>query len=88
MFKVNIPSDLEKIQKCIVLALCHLENIFPLSLFDVMEHLPVYLTEEAFIAGPIQFRWMYPIERYTINFMFNDSIERYTINFLFNDLYV
>ena len=64
--EVNTPSDLEKIQKRIVLALCHLENIFPLSFFDVMEHLPVHLVEEALIAGPVQFRWMYPIDRYTI----------------------
>lgn len=70
--KFNTPSDLEKIQKRIVLTLCHLENIFPLSFFDVMEHLPVHLAEEAFIAGPMQFRWMYLIERYTINFLFND----------------
>ena len=63
--KVNTPSDLEKIQKRIILTLCHLEKIFPLSFFDVMEHLHVHLAEETLIAGPVQFRWMYPIKRYT-----------------------
>ncbi|XP_057999181.1 uncharacterized protein LOC131178003 [Hevea brasiliensis] len=29
-----------------------------------MEHLPVHLAYEAWIAGPVQYRWMYPFERY------------------------
>ncbi|GAA0158341.1 hypothetical protein LIER_38625 [Lithospermum erythrorhizon] len=29
-----------------------------------MEHLPIHLAGEALMAGPVQFRWMYPIERY------------------------
>ncbi|CAL5433319.1 unnamed protein product [Camellia sinensis] len=29
-----------------------------------MEHLPIHLAEEAKIAGPVQYRWMYFIERY------------------------
>ncbi|XP_057770554.1 uncharacterized protein LOC130990352 [Salvia miltiorrhiza] len=29
-----------------------------------MEHLPIHLPEEAKLAGPVQFRSMYPIERY------------------------
>uniref|UniRef100_A0A2N9I4P1 DUF4218 domain-containing protein n=1 Tax=Fagus sylvatica TaxID=28930 RepID=A0A2N9I4P1_FAGSY len=45
-------------------ALCQLEMIFPPSFFDVMMHLPVHLASEAMIAGPVQYRWMYPIERY------------------------
>ncbi|KAL9441880.1 hypothetical protein AB3S75_020389 [Citrus x aurantiifolia] len=28
-----------------------------------MEHLPIHLAEEALIAGPVHFRWMYPIKR-------------------------
>ncbi|XP_012846911.1 PREDICTED: uncharacterized protein LOC105966882 [Erythranthe guttata] len=62
--KMNSVHDLEKLQDRIVLTLCHLEKIFPPSFFDIMEHLPVHLAEEAKIAGPVQFRWMYPIERY------------------------
>nr|GLL19544.1 uncharacterized protein LOC109149905 [Ipomoea trifida] len=29
-----------------------------------MEHLPIHLAYEARIAGPVQYRWMYPFERY------------------------
>ncbi|XP_057786088.1 uncharacterized protein LOC131003575 [Salvia miltiorrhiza] len=29
-----------------------------------MEHLPVHLADEARLAGPVQYRWMYPFERY------------------------
>ncbi|CAL5424059.1 unnamed protein product [Camellia sinensis] len=31
-----------------------------------MEHLPIHLADEALIAGAIQFRWMYPIERFLL----------------------
>jgi hypothetical protein len=62
--KVLNVDDLKKIQSRIVKALCQLEMIFPPSFFDVMMHLPVHLASEAMIAGPVQYRWMYPIERY------------------------
>ncbi|CAL9013230.1 unnamed protein product, partial [Prunus brigantina] len=29
-----------------------------------MIHLPIHLAQEARIGGPVQFRWMYPFERY------------------------
>lgn len=44
--------------------LCNLEKIFPPSFFDVMEHLPIHLPTEADLGGPVQYRWMYPFERY------------------------
>ncbi|XP_057999031.1 uncharacterized protein LOC131177881 [Hevea brasiliensis] len=47
----------------IPIILCKLERIFPPSFFDSMEHLPVHLAYEAWIAGPVQYRWMYPFER-------------------------
>ncbi|KAL3500050.1 hypothetical protein ACH5RR_039143 [Cinchona calisaya] len=50
----------------IAIILCHLEKIIPPSFLDVMEHLPIHLTEEALLAGAIQFRWMYPIERFLL----------------------
>ncbi|KAL0404289.1 UNVERIFIED_CONTAM: hypothetical protein Sradi_2069700 [Sesamum radiatum] len=62
--KVNDKFELEKIQDRIALTLCHLERIFPPSFFDIIEHLPIYLAEEALIAGAVQYRWMYPIERF------------------------
>ncbi|KAL1208238.1 hypothetical protein V5N11_034954 [Cardamine amara subsp. amara] len=29
-----------------------------------MEHLPIHLPREAELGGPVQYRWMYPFERY------------------------
>jgi len=52
------------LEKTIVLTLCKLEKIFPPSFFDIMVHLPIHLVHKAKIAGPLQYRWMYPIERY------------------------
>ena len=47
----------------IVLILCKLEKIYPLVFFDVMVHLAVHLPDEALLRGPMQYGWMYPIER-------------------------
>nr|GMD48734.1 uncharacterized protein LOC109185082 [Ipomoea batatas] len=33
-------------------------------MFDCMEHLPVHLANEARLGGPVQYRWMYPFERF------------------------
>ncbi|XP_070662263.1 uncharacterized protein [Malus domestica] len=43
---------------------CLLEKIFPPAFFDIIVHLPVHLADEAALAGPIEYRWMYPIEQY------------------------
>ncbi|XP_026450757.1 uncharacterized protein LOC113350866 [Papaver somniferum] len=40
------------------------DGIFPPAFFDVMVHLAVHLTHEAKIAGPVNYNWMYPIERF------------------------
>ena len=61
--KVNRPSNLEHIQERLVLTLCHLEKIFPMSFVDIMVHLPIHQVEEAIIGRDVQFRGMYPIER-------------------------
>jgi len=29
-----------------------------------MEHLPIHLPYEAELGGPVQYRWMYPFERF------------------------
>ncbi|KAG6406051.1 hypothetical protein SASPL_133647 [Salvia splendens] len=47
----------------ILIILCNLERIFPPSFFDSMEHLTVHLADEASLAGPVQYRWVYPFER-------------------------
>ncbi|XP_015162178.1 uncharacterized protein [Solanum tuberosum] len=57
-------DNLEHIEAQIPITLCKLEKLFPPSFFDVMEHLPVHLASEAKIAGPIHYRWMYPVERW------------------------
>ncbi|XP_058207214.1 uncharacterized protein LOC131320516 isoform X1 [Rhododendron vialii] len=67
-------SDLEKWEERVVLILCKLEKIFPPAFFDVMVHLTVHLSREAMVAGPVQYRWMYPIER------FLGKLKRYVTN--------
>lgn len=57
-------DELEKLEKQIGVTLCELERIFPPSFFVIMLHLPIHLASEALIAGPVHYRWMYPIERY------------------------
>ena len=54
---------MEKLKWNIPLILCKLEKIFPLAFFDVMVHVAVHLPDEALLRGPIQYGWMYPIER-------------------------
>ena len=43
--------------------LCDLEKIYRLAFFDVIVHLDVHLPDEALLRGPVQYGWMYPIER-------------------------
>ncbi|XP_073116140.1 uncharacterized protein [Elaeis guineensis] len=40
------------------------ELLIELTFFDIMIHLPIHLASEAKISGPVQYRWMYPVERY------------------------
>ncbi|XP_056688246.1 uncharacterized protein [Spinacia oleracea] len=62
--KVLKVSELKQLETQIPITLCKLEKVFPPSFFDVMMHLPIHLANEAMIGGPVQFRWMYPIEQY------------------------
>jgi hypothetical protein len=64
--KVIKVDELEKMESQIAVTLCKLEKIFPLAFFDVMVHLPIHLANEARMAGPVQYRWMYPIERLVV----------------------
>ncbi|CAN1792329.1 hypothetical protein LINPERHAP1_LOCUS19637, partial [Linum perenne] len=57
-------EDLVQLKNQIPLTLCKLEKVFPPAFFDVMVHLPIHLADEAILGGPVQYRWMYPIERY------------------------
>ncbi|KAF5465237.1 hypothetical protein F2P56_015262 [Juglans regia] len=67
-------NHLSQLQIDIVTILCKLEMIFPPSFFDVMVHLAVHLPREAILRGPVQYRWMYPFERYL------DKFKRYVKN--------
>lgn len=53
----------ERLKEEILVILCKLEKIFPPAFFDVMVHLAVHLPDEAILRGPVQYGWMYPIER-------------------------
>ncbi|CAN1180949.1 hypothetical protein LINPERHAP2_LOCUS35056 [Linum perenne] len=64
--KAGRVESLNKLESQIALTLCHLERIFPPSFFDIMVHLTIHLVSEAKLGGPVQGRWMYPIERYYI----------------------
>ncbi|XP_066316172.1 uncharacterized protein [Miscanthus floridulus] len=60
----NMRIDVVKrLKEEIPLILCKLEKIFPPAFFDVMVHLAAHLPDEALLRGPIQYGWMYPIER-------------------------
>jgi len=54
---------LKQMKTDIVVILCKLEQIFPPAFFDIMVHLALHLPREAELGGPVQYRWMYPIER-------------------------
>jgi hypothetical protein len=54
---------MEKLKKEIPVLLCKMEKIFPPEFFNPMQHLLIYLPYEAKVGGPVQYRWMYHIER-------------------------
>ncbi|KAH0642243.1 hypothetical protein KY290_033841 [Solanum tuberosum] len=57
------PSELDILQECFMITLCHLEMLFPSSFFTVMVHLSVHLVVEAKLGGPVHYQNMYPVER-------------------------
>lgn len=62
--KKLLVDRLEKQEKDIAVTLCKLERVFPPGFFDSMEHLPIHLSYEARVGGPVEYRWMYPFERH------------------------
>jgi hypothetical protein len=54
---------LAEMKEEIPIILVRLEKKFPQTLVDVMIHLAVHLPDEALLQGPVQYGWMYPIER-------------------------
>ncbi|XP_042383728.1 uncharacterized protein LOC121975883 [Zingiber officinale] len=62
--KVISPTEMTRLRRDIAVILCELEKIFPPSFFDIMVHLTIHLATEVQLAGPVHYRWMYPIGRY------------------------
>ncbi|VVA36987.1 PREDICTED: transposon CACTA En/Spm, partial [Prunus dulcis] len=56
-------TDILQLRHDIVQVLCKFEMIFPPAFFTSMMHVMVHLPKEALLAGPVNYRWMYPIER-------------------------
>jgi hypothetical protein len=54
---------MKKLENEIPVLIYKLEKIFPLGRFNLIQHLLVHITYEAKIGGPVQYRWMYHIER-------------------------
>ncbi|XP_074294088.1 uncharacterized protein LOC141621619 [Silene latifolia] len=57
-------NELNTLQSKIILILCQMEIEFLPTFFTIMVHLLIHLVEEVKLGGPVQYRWMYPIERY------------------------
>ncbi|XP_039137103.1 uncharacterized protein LOC120274629 [Dioscorea cayenensis subsp. rotundata] len=64
--KVLNEHDLEALDSQVVTLLCEMEKNFPPSFFTIMVHLLIHLPSEVKIAGPVIYRWMYPIERFLL----------------------
>ena len=62
--RVIDKNRIEILEGEIVETLCMLEKYFPPSFFDIMIHLTTHVGREVRICGPVQYRWMYPFERY------------------------
>jgi len=73
-----MEDDLSRMKQNITFILCKLERIFPPGFLYSTEHLPIHLAYEARLGGPVQYRWMYPFERY-----YNDHCILFKIH-LFN----
>jgi hypothetical protein len=61
--KVVNKDVLAEMKHEIPIILLKLEKIFPPAFFDVMVHLAIHLPEEVLLRDPVQYGWMYPIER-------------------------
>ena len=57
-------SDMQKLEVEIAETLSILETIFVPAFFDIMVHLMVHLPAQARLAGPVQYRSMWAVERF------------------------
>jgi hypothetical protein len=54
---------MEKLENEIPVLLCKMEKTFPPRVFNPMQHLFIHHPYETKVGGPVQYRWMYHIER-------------------------
>jgi hypothetical protein len=54
---------MEKLEKEIPVLICKLEKIFPPGWFNPMQPLLIHIPYEAKVDDPLQYRWMYHMER-------------------------
>ena len=57
-FKVWDSQLAKNLREDVALTMCFMDITFPLTFFDVMSHLPLYLVDEIMILGLAQVRWM------------------------------
>ncbi|KAL0403965.1 UNVERIFIED_CONTAM: hypothetical protein Sradi_2037300 [Sesamum radiatum] len=60
-------NKVKKLEESVAIIVFNLKKIFPPAFFDSMEHLLVHLPYEARVGGSVQYRWMYPFERFLCN---------------------
>ena len=79
-----VVSDVKNLEDSVITTVCLLEKIFPPAFFDVMEHLIIHLPYELRVGGPVQYRWMYPFERYMFFYicLFNDRYLKFEMYIL------
>jgi hypothetical protein len=62
--KVNKERHLEYLQDRFAVTVYLFRKTFIPNFFDIMEHLPIHLVEDALLASLVQCRWMFPVEKY------------------------
>ncbi|CAN6712891.1 unnamed protein product [Malus baccata var. baccata] len=67
--KKESKEGFKQLNSRVALTLCQLEKIFPPTFSNIMVHLRVHLADEAALAWPVQYRWMYlqMLKRYVCN---------------------
>jgi hypothetical protein len=57
------PKTYPNLKTRAIYSFCLLEQVFPLSFFDLMMHLVVHLIDKLDLCGHVHSHWMYPMER-------------------------
>ena len=59
-------EDMDQLERNVIITLYKMEQIFSPGFFTSMVHVVIHLIHECRLGGPIQYRWMYPFERYYV----------------------